>query len=246
MVLNVGTNLLIAADANESNTDNCIAVQLPGNAVRDGINLPEHPEMDGKEVMLYGSIEKYFGTHGVKNVTCAIVEGVTYGTDPGEGGGSDTPTGNVVFSETFLNGSLGEFLAYSVEGEQVWGIDTRYGAKMSGYVNGTNYPNEDWLISPAIDLSGKASATIVFEHAINFADMANLTNNHTLWVSDNYNNGDPNTATWIQVPLPAMPAVAVGHSLPRATVLFLRNISKPAYALLSNICATTRLLRLGK
>lgn len=194
-----GTNLLIAADANESNTDNCIAVQLPGNAVRDGINLPEHPEMDGKEVMLYGSIEKYFGTHGVKNVTCAIVEGVTYGTDPGEGGGSDTPTGNVVFSETFLNGSLGEFLAYSVEGEQVWGIDTRYGAKMSGYVNGTNYPNEDWLISPAIDLSGKASATIVFEHAINFADMANLTNNHTLWVSDNYNNGDPNTATWIQV-----------------------------------------------
>ena len=194
-----GTNLLIAADANESNTDNCIAVQLPGNAVRDGINLPEHPEMDGKEVMLYGSIEKYFGTHGVKNVTCAIVEGVTYGTDPGEGGGSDTPTGNVVFSETFLNGSLGDFTAYSVVGEQVWGIDTRYGAKMSGYVEGTNYPNEDWLISPAIDLSGKASATIVFEHAINFADMANLTNNHTLWVSDNYNSGDPSTATWTQV-----------------------------------------------
>ncbi len=193
-----GTNLLIAADANETNTDNCIAVQLPGNAVRDGINLPEHPEMDGKEVMLYGSIEEYFLTHGVKNVTCAIVEGVTYGTDPGEGGG-DTPTGNVVFSETFLNGSLGDFTAYSVEGEQVWGIDTRYGAKMSGYVEGTNYPNEDWLISPAIDLSGKASATIVFEHAINFADMANLTNNHTLWVSDNYNSGDPSTATWTQV-----------------------------------------------
>lgn len=70
---------------------------------------------------------------------------------------------------------------------------------MSGYVDGTNYPNEDWLISPAIDLSGKASATIVFEHAINFADMAKLTNNHTLWVSDNYNSGDPNTATWTQV-----------------------------------------------
>ena len=144
-----GTNLLIAADASETNTDNCIAVQLPGNAVRDGINLPEHPEMDGKEVMLYGSIEEYFGTHGVKNVTCAIVDGVTYGTDPGEGGG-DTPTGNVVFSETFLNGSLGDFTAYSVVGEQVWGIDTRYGAKMSGYVEGTNYPNEDWLISPAL------------------------------------------------------------------------------------------------
>ena len=115
-----------------------------------------------------------------------------------ETGSAPTPT-PAIFSETFLNGTLGEFTAYSVTGTQTWRANNQYGATISGYQNGSSHANEDWLISPAIDLSGKASATIVFEHAINFADMANLTNNHTLWVSDNYNSGDPSTATWTQV-----------------------------------------------
>jgi len=48
-----------------------------------------------------------------------------------------------------------------------WGGEN-YGAKASGYAAGTNYDTEAWLISPEIDLSGFADATLTYEQATNF------------------------------------------------------------------------------
>lgn len=118
----------------------------------------------------------------------------------------NSPLGETVLEETFLNGSLGNFTAFSVEGSQTWRANGSYGATVSGYQNGTNYANEDWLVSPAIDLSQAATANISFEHAINFADVAKLTENHTLWISDNYTDGDPNAASWTQITISAYPS----------------------------------------
>ncbi len=110
-----------------------------------------------------------------------------------------------IFSETFLTGSLGGFTTYNVLGDQVWTADTKYGAKMSGYANGASNANEDWLISPAIDLTGVESAKISFEHAINKGKLENLKTNHTLWISDNYTNGDPAATTWEQLNITIYP-----------------------------------------
>jgi len=121
----------------------------------------------------------------------------------GSSGGSNCE--NLDVSETFAE-SLGNFGTYSVSGLQSWGWRLNYGAVMTGYANLLNNINEDWLISPAYDLSSKSSATLTFNHAINYAPNENekLTN-HTLWASMNYSNGTlPANASWTQLNIPTM------------------------------------------
>lgn len=53
--------------------------------------------------------------------------------------------------------SLSPFTAFDVYGDQTWDISTYGGvsfAKMSGYANGGNNENEDWLISPNLFANG--------------------------------------------------------------------------------------------
>lgn len=63
------TNLLLATDPAETNVENCIPVQLPAGNVRDDLNLQDHADNYGKEVLLYGYILKYFSVPGFKNVS---------------------------------------------------------------------------------------------------------------------------------------------------------------------------------
>jgi len=112
---------------------------------------------------------------------------------------------NTIVSETFTQ-SLGNFTQYSVTGSQLWTWKLNYGACASGYTT-INNPNEDWLISPAFDLSGKGSASIAFSHALNYCSSeSDKINNQTLWVSTNYNNGTPANATWTQLTIPNLPS----------------------------------------
>lgn len=109
------------------------------------------------------------------------------------------------YSQNF-SGTLGDFTQYSVTGTQAWYGNSSYGAVMSGYLSPSNYVNEDWLISPAFDLSvGVQSATLSFDHALNYAASATeKANNHTLWMSTDYTSGDPNYVSWTQLPIPTM------------------------------------------
>ena len=78
----VKTNLLIAESASETDVTKCMPVQLPNGDVRTGLNLVDHPDYLGKEVKLYGNIEKYFGAPGVKSVTYAEIGGNSVGKKP--------------------------------------------------------------------------------------------------------------------------------------------------------------------
>ncbi len=112
---------------------------------------------------------------------------------------------NSTYTESFSAG-LGEFIPYSVNGSQAWNWRPVYGACVSGYESTINYANEDWLISPAFDLSDKISATLAFSHALNFSlTEIDKLNNHTLWISNNYTAGLPANATWSQITIPNMP-----------------------------------------
>ncbi len=67
--------------------------------------------------------------------------------------------------------ALDPFTAVSVIGDQVWGIAAGGGmtyAKISGY-SGGNQDNEDWLISPAIDLDATTGNSFQFTTAFNYA-----------------------------------------------------------------------------
>ncbi len=76
------TNLLIADAASENDLSKCVPVQLPNNDVRAGLNLKDNPAVLGKQVILYGNLEKYFGAAGVKSVSYAECDGKQFGTKP--------------------------------------------------------------------------------------------------------------------------------------------------------------------
>ena len=101
-----------------------------------------------------------------------------------------------LFEETFT-ANYGNWSKQSVIGTQAWSLNTTFGnpgscALMSGFASGANNANEDWLISPAINLSAVTSATLSFDNACRFA--GNLIE---VLVSTNYTSGAPSTATWV-------------------------------------------------
>lgn len=113
-----------------------------------------------------------------------------------------------LINEPFIS-TLGVFTHYSVNGTAIWhwaSYSPNTYALMTGFNGTSSDANEDWLISPPVDMSEYDSAYVTFSHAINKGNVANLQTNHTLWVSKNYNTGDPTLATWEQVTIPTYPA----------------------------------------
>lgn len=110
------------------------------------------------------------------------------------------PKSTLPFSEKF-DTSIGNFTAVNVLGEQVWSFSAQHQAvNMSGFVNPTNFANEDWLISPEIDLTNIDSAKLTFDYVTRYFDA--LPTDATVWISENYQTGEPTTATWTQLVTP--------------------------------------------
>lgn len=63
------SNLAIAASVSERNRANCFSVELSRAAIRNSLNLADHPENLGCKVFLYGIVSTYFSLPGLKSVT---------------------------------------------------------------------------------------------------------------------------------------------------------------------------------
>ncbi len=89
----VATNVILAASADETDLSKCIPVQLPSGEVRNALNLQNNPGNYKKHVKLCGSVEKYFGTMGLKSVSKYVVGGSTKPDTPtpGDGGTETSP-----------------------------------------------------------------------------------------------------------------------------------------------------------
>ena len=73
--LTKATHLAIAARASVTAKASCVAVELPKGAVRDALNLVDHPDLIGSRVYLKGSIvSSYFGTTGLKSVSDYVLK----------------------------------------------------------------------------------------------------------------------------------------------------------------------------
>ncbi len=109
-------------------------------------------------------------------------------------------SGKILLNENFTT-TLGSFSAFSVQGDQVWEWD-KYGngcAKMTGHVGSSNLPNEDWLISPAINLTGHTGTKLNINQAANYID--NHWDYMKVFVSSDY-DGSSNPATqghWTEI-----------------------------------------------
>lgn len=114
------------------------------------------------------------------------------------GDGEDPQPGEefVALDESFATGPG----SFSIENKNlpseltyIWSNDDRYSCmKASAFFNNTNYATEGWLVSPEIDLTTATTATLSFEHAINFNKEGNMSDNHIVAVSvDNGSSWTP-------------------------------------------------------
>lgn len=68
----VFSNILLSDNADEDNIDNCLIIQLVGGTdIRAKLNMGDNPGNYKKEVIIEGSLEKYFQQAGIKNPTAA-------------------------------------------------------------------------------------------------------------------------------------------------------------------------------
>lgn len=119
------TNILIAMSADVANVTQCVPVQLPTGALRSGLNLAQNPDMDSKEVLLYGSLEAYFGTAGIKGTSYAKVGDKEFGVKPGEK--QEEPVAKVVTIAEFKNAPESPEVYYELTGTIGGSINTTYG-----------------------------------------------------------------------------------------------------------------------
>jgi hypothetical protein len=119
------------------------------------------------------------------------------GTAPTATETTTEPTIEVIESEDFNELSFGNWTPVSVVGDQVWAIDEIHGvdgtpcAKMTGY-DGEPFENDDWLISPPMNLDEYSNETFEFFNALGYTG-----NPLEVKISTNYDGGgDPYSATW--------------------------------------------------
>lgn len=115
------------------------------------------------------------------------------------------PDVSILNFEDFEEDNLGDWSSYSVTGDQEWET-ADYGnpgicAKMSGYQEAA-FDNEDWLISPALNLNSYTGEEFVFETAMNYEGPA-----MELFISTDYTSGDPTSATWENISFTPSPGL---------------------------------------
>ena len=95
----------------------------------------------------------------------------------------------------------GGWTSFNVSGADEWQCNTSgysgAGVSMNGYSTGSYHANQDWLISPQLNVSAMSNPIFSFRARTKYNG-----NSLALFLSQNYSgSGDPNLATWI--PLPA-------------------------------------------
>lgn len=160
------SNVLISDDANASTYEVCAAINLPsGSDIRSAVNLKDNPGNIGKTLSVTGTAKFYFGWPGLRDPSAFTLDG------QGGGGGGDTPSTDPVTSldETFEGGSLpANWSQVQVAGNKAWYVTSyqnNHYVAMTGY-KGTA-PFDQWLLTPAIDMSKVTDKTFTFETQVN-------------------------------------------------------------------------------
>ena len=98
--------------------------------------------------------------------------------------------------------SFYKFTSESVIGNNHnWHFNEQYGAVMSGYTNPNSYENDDWFISPEINLDNFDNAKLSFDHTRGSAAVMNVgvaEGWYQVFATANY-TGNVSTTTWIEI-----------------------------------------------
>lgn len=179
---------------------------------RDGVSFVNQLTISAAELTNSVTIQVQFNTSSVGAFTGAIIHSTT-GTLPV----SLQVTANVFdpfnITENFNNSCVanlgpldGVWNQVSVLGDQTWSCTNfgragtsptataPFGVQISGFATGAPRVNEDWLISPAYDLTAFDFPLLQFWSRVAFTGPR-----LKLKVSTDYISGDPNLATWTEL-----------------------------------------------
>ncbi|MEI7502363.1 MAG: hypothetical protein WCJ61_03680 [Paludibacter sp.] len=106
-----------------------------------------------------------------------------------------------------LTAGIGDFTAVNVIGDQVWGWNSYKYMLMTGYVSGAYFTNEDWLISPPMNLSYRNSPWLTFTHVGRyFGDSGTSTEKMrkaiSVWISDKSDGKTIVPEDWTELTFP--------------------------------------------
>jgi DNA/RNA endonuclease YhcR with UshA esterase domain len=194
------TNVLLADNENETNYMNCVIVNLPaGTTLRSDVNLLDNPDNHKKKLKVTGVLRTYFGVAGLRDSAGTNDD---FELEGGNGGGG----GDNIFSESFSS-TLGSFTAHNINGPKNWEWASFDGgcAYINGYDGSANTTNEDWLVSPSIDLSEHANSLLSIRHAANYVN--GQWDFLQVMISSDYDGtSNPTTqGTWVEISIPNLP-----------------------------------------
>jgi hypothetical protein len=186
-----------------SNANN-IVPPVDGTPVTDDPNLVDGSGalniLQGVQTCMFTGLPSntpyYFAIYPYTN-SGTLIDYKTDGTAPTAT--AITPNGVIIFQRNFNDTILPPMIAHNIQGpDQFWGISKIYGtsgsgcATMSGYLGGSYFLNEDWLITPAMNFN------LYTDEVLNFMSSYNYTGDPlTVKISNNYDgSGNPNSFTW--------------------------------------------------
>ena len=94
--------------------------------------------------------------------------------------------------------SLGDMNVVKVFGTYTWRYQSSYGATCQ------SKGSENWLLTPAYDMTQKTNITISFDHTVGYGDPA-MCYQMTLWVTPDYD--DVGASSWSQLTIPTYPTL---------------------------------------
>lgn len=183
------SNIILADSPEVSGSTVLLFVQLPFDTdVRNPVNLVNNPAMHQQKIRLRGNPGLYFGFNGLLGTFDYWMEGMP---DPEP----DPDPQESIFEENFSS-SLGQFTDYNISGDQTWGwVHHNEGsASMNGFIGGSHRANENWLISPEIDLEGTTGVIMQLWETINFITSYD---DMKVMISADFDESNPTTSgTW--------------------------------------------------
>lgn len=193
--------------------------QVSGNNLSEPIQLTAFGNFEiSKDGVDYRNSLQYALSEIANNPTVSVrfaplSEGMSMGTvihnSPGamsktlnlSGSGRAAGSSLFDFNTCIALGAPGSgFTAVSVSGDELWqctaaGRNGTNGVQVNGFANGTAQLNEDWLISPALDLAATNLPLLQFYSSVSFSGPT-----LEVFVSNNYSgSGNPNAATWTKL-----------------------------------------------
>jgi hypothetical protein len=97
-----------------------------------------------------------------------------------------------------------------VLGAESWHFNSSYTCmEMSGYSAGY-YTNEDWLISPKVNLCSSTNPYMLFNHTVRYGSAETAV---SVWAATDYDGTNVTTANWVQLIVPIYPtSTTLGES----------------------------------